>query len=99
METHHRRGAATERTGLAGGIRRLQGDPAIPRAQPRHDAVAVQGDLLVGMDPPPAGAHDGRGVPTAVSLVFMARRHPAATTDATVDQLRRRRLSWRGRLV
>ena len=44
------------RSRLAGGLRQLQANPAIRRAQRRHDARRLQGDLCLGMGPSPAGA-------------------------------------------
>ena len=87
------------RSRLAGRIREVSGDPAIPRAQPRHEPRPVQGDLLVGMVAPAAGAHDRRGVPAAVPVFLWRGWIPPPLRAAAVDDLRRRRVARRGRLV
>ena len=66
------------RGGLAGRVRQVPADPAIPRAQPRHEPRPVQDHLLVGVEPPAAGAAGRRGVPAAVPALSLARLDRAA---------------------
>src|SRR5664279_1165473 len=99
MESGRRRAAAAERRRMAGRIREIPRDPAIPQTQPRHEPGAVQGDLFVGMDAPAAGARDRGGVPAAVSVFPGARLDSAAAATAAMDHLCRRRRARRGRLV
>ena len=40
---------------VAGRVRQVPADPAIPRAQPRHEPRPVQDHLLVGVEPPALG--------------------------------------------
>ena len=71
MEADHRNPPAPEWRGVAGRVRPLQANPAIREAQSRHDARWLQGDLLVGVDPSPAGPHRGRGVHPAGVMVLV----------------------------
>src|SRR5579859_411533 len=99
MEAGHRRAAAA-RTGTVGtGLRGLQADPAIPRTQRRHDAVAVQDHLLVGVEPPAARPRDRHGLPPAVPVLPVARRIERGTEAAAMADLRPRRVAGGGRLV
>ena len=41
---------------MAGRVRQVQDNPAVPRAQPRHELRRVQDHLLVGVGAPAAGA-------------------------------------------
>src|ERR1700730_1117788 len=84
---------------MARRVRGLQGDPAIPRAQRRHDARRVQDDLLVGMDPPAARAGDRGCVSAAISLVSLARSFERGSQTPLVADLWSRRAARRGRLV
>ena len=88
-----------ERTRLAGRVQRYKAIPAIQRAQPRHEPQSVQDDLLVGMDAPASGALDGLRVPAAVPVFPLARLGAETLARAAVDDLRRRCVPWRGRLV
>ncbi len=99
VEAGDGRGAAAVAGCVAGRVRRLQADSAIPRAQRGHDAQPVQDDLLVGVDASAARAHRRHGVPAAVPLLSLARHDPEASQMAPVGHLRRRRRAWRGRLV
>ncbi len=91
--------AAADRCAMARGVRGLQANPAISRAQCRHDAGAVQDHLLVGMEPSPARALHRRRLSAAVPLFPLARRAGRGTETAAVADLRSRRAAGRGRLV
>ena len=84
---------------VAGGVRQVQGDPAVPRTQSRDGIGGVQDDLLVGMVAQPAGAPGRCGVPCAVSHFPVARLDRAAAEVAAVAAVRLRRAARRGRLV
>src|SRR5262245_66693912 len=99
MEAGDRYAAAADISTMAGGIRRLQENPAISRAQRRHDVGGVQDDLLVGMEPPPAWPLHRRGVPAAVPLFSVARRAERGAEATAVADLRARRGAGCGRLV
>ena len=62
MASGRRRPAAARRRRLACGIRQVPGLAAVRGAEPRHDPRRVQGDLLVGMGPPPARPRHRRGL-------------------------------------
>ena len=66
-----------DRGRMAGRVRQIQDDPAIPRAQSRHEPRRVQDHLLVGVVASAAGAPDRRGIPAAVPVVPVARRDRA----------------------
>ncbi len=99
VETGHRRHSAAVARGVAGGVRQVPADPAVPRTQPRHEPGRVQNHLLVGVEPSPAGAAGRRGVPVAVSVFSLARLDRAGLEGAAVDAVRRRRAARRRRLV
>ena len=99
VEAGHRHAAAAQRGAVGAGVRGLQGHPAIPRTQRRHEPCGVQDHLLVGMEPPPARARDRRGLSAAVPVLPVARRVERRAEAAAVDDLRARRAAGRGRLV
>src|SRR5476649_1269273 len=93
MEAGHRYAAANVGARMASRVNQVSGDPAIPRAQPRHDPRPVQDDLLVGMVTPDVGARDRRGVPAAVFGILVARLDSAKPTLAAVGNLHRGRFA------
>ena len=99
VEAGHRHAAAAQRGAVGAGVRGLQGDPAIPRTQRRHEPCGVQDHLLVGMEPPPARARDRRGLSAAVPVLPVARRVERRAETAALDDLRAWRAAGRGRLV
>src|SRR4051812_50166195 len=83
MEAGHGQRSATLGSAVDGGLRGLQDDPAISRAQRRHEPVRVQGDLLVGMEPPAARPFHRRRLSFAVPVLPLARR-PVRRVEAAV---------------
>src|SRR5450631_177837 len=72
MEARHWHRAAALGGRLAGGIREIQIDSAIPANQPRHELKRIQVHLWVGMEPSRARALARGRISRAVLLVFIA---------------------------
>src|SRR4051812_25841543 len=84
---------------MAGGVRPLPADPAVPDAEPRHEPRPIPVDLLVGVVAPAPGAADRGGVLRALRLVPGAARDRPADGLAARHPVRARRAAGAGRLV
>ncbi len=98
MEADPRRHPALEPRRMAGGIRQVPADSRIRGDQQGHEPRPVQGDLLVGMGAPPAGAHRRAFLRAAARLLLgdgtarpapqgAACRHPCARRPAGLHRL------------
>ena len=93
------RRAAARRGRMAGGIREVPDDSAIPAAQPRHDPRRVQDHLLVGMESPAARPAHWRGISAAVPVVPVARMGRPQARPGARRHIRPWRAARRGRVV
>src|SRR5579884_2211798 len=91
MEAGHGRAPAAEPCGMAGGVPEISGYSPVPRAQRGHEPCAISGDLLVGMDTPPACTQHRCGVPAAFPVLPLARLDPATPAGPAVGNFHRRR--------
>src|SRR6478752_7659360 len=99
MATGYRRAAAAHRRRLAERIRQISDDPAVHRAQRRHESRRVPDDLLVGMDAPAARTPGWRGFLAAVPVLPLARLARARSARPAVADLRARGATGGSRLV
>src|SRR5262245_63698491 len=74
MEADYGCAAAAVGDRMAGRIREIPDDPAIPGPQPGHEPGRFQGHLLVGMVASLAGTPDRRCFSSAILVFSLARR-------------------------
>ncbi len=99
VEADPRRRAAFVRRRMAGGVRPLPPDPAIPADQQGHGPLGLQDDLLVGVVAPVPRALGRRRLRPAAPVLLAVGTDRALAEAATRRSSGARRPSGRDRLV
>ena len=97
MAADRRHRAAAVACRLAGGVRQVPADPAIPARQQGHEPRRVQGHLLVGMGASPPWPPDRRRSSSLPFLVFLVARADSARAAAAGSPASSRSAACRAR--